>query len=214
MNATRSLVPTPSALATSTGSAMPAASRRNSPPNEPMSDSTPGVNVRARQRPDPPDDLVAGVDVDAGLLVVHQLHVERSELQPSNQRSATLARAAIRPAACPVRRRTSDEEALLLEDPPRACRSFAEQLDRGLRIAAALSSTFSISGVLRSATAPSASAIGARAGIARAACRARSAAATASLSPATASARQSPTPRRGADPGSRGCGRRTRACRR
>ena len=52
MNATRSLVPTPSALATSTG--IGRARRRpdgTSPPNEPMSDSTPLVNVpRASER--------------------------------------------------------------------------------------------------------------------------------------------------------------------
>ena len=45
MNATFSLVPTPSALATSTGSAEPAACMWNKPPNDPISESTPGVNV-------------------------------------------------------------------------------------------------------------------------------------------------------------------------
>ena len=45
MNATFSLVPTPSALDTSTGSRYRSRSSRNSPPNDPMSESTPGVNV-------------------------------------------------------------------------------------------------------------------------------------------------------------------------
>ncbi len=45
MNASRSLVPTPSALATSTGSDTPAAPSWNRPPNEPISDSTPLVKV-------------------------------------------------------------------------------------------------------------------------------------------------------------------------
>ncbi len=45
MKATFSLVPTPSALATSTGSRSRAGSSRNRPPNEPISESTPGVKV-------------------------------------------------------------------------------------------------------------------------------------------------------------------------
>ena len=45
MKATLSLVPTPSALDTSTGSLHADASSLNRPPNEPISDSTPGVNV-------------------------------------------------------------------------------------------------------------------------------------------------------------------------
>ena len=45
MNATFSFVPTPSALETSTGSVHPPDAIENSPPNEPISDSTPGVNV-------------------------------------------------------------------------------------------------------------------------------------------------------------------------
>ena len=67
MNATRSLVPTPSALATSTGSSP----RRVTEPEEPAERSDLGQHARreraARERPDPADDLVAGVDVDAGL---------------------------------------------------------------------------------------------------------------------------------------------------
>ena len=43
--ATFSLVPTPSALATSTGSRQAAASSLKSPPNKPISESTPGVKV-------------------------------------------------------------------------------------------------------------------------------------------------------------------------
>ena len=50
----------------------PAAPRWNSPPNEPMSDRTPGVNVPRARDLDPAHDLVARVDVDACLLVVHQ----------------------------------------------------------------------------------------------------------------------------------------------
>ena len=72
MNATLSFVPTPSALDTSTGSRNAVASSANRPPNEPISESTPGVNVAARQRPDAADGFVAGVDIDAGLPVVHQ----------------------------------------------------------------------------------------------------------------------------------------------
>ena len=45
MNATLSLVPTPSALDTSTGSRYRSRSSWNSPPNDPMSESTPAVNV-------------------------------------------------------------------------------------------------------------------------------------------------------------------------
>ena len=45
MKAIFSLVPTPSALETSTGSVHDAVSSRNRPPNDPISDSTPGVNV-------------------------------------------------------------------------------------------------------------------------------------------------------------------------
>ena len=45
MKATLSFVPTPSALATRTGSWKRPGSSRNSPPNDPMSDSTAGVKV-------------------------------------------------------------------------------------------------------------------------------------------------------------------------
>jgi hypothetical protein len=45
MKAIFSLVPTPSALETNTGSAHDSVSSRNRPPNDPISDSTPGVNV-------------------------------------------------------------------------------------------------------------------------------------------------------------------------
>ena len=45
MNATLSFVPTPSALDTSTGSRYRSRSIWNRPPNDPMSDSTPGVKV-------------------------------------------------------------------------------------------------------------------------------------------------------------------------
>ena len=44
-NATFSFVPTPSALDTSTGSVQPPPPRVNSPPNDPISERTPGVNV-------------------------------------------------------------------------------------------------------------------------------------------------------------------------
>ncbi len=43
--ATFSLVPTPSALATSTASGAPSEARLNRPPKLPISDSTPGVKV-------------------------------------------------------------------------------------------------------------------------------------------------------------------------
>ena len=46
MKATRSFVPTPSALATSTGSRTPAGESAKSPPKEPISERTPGVKVR------------------------------------------------------------------------------------------------------------------------------------------------------------------------
>ncbi len=51
MNATFSFVPTPSALDTSTGSRNRPVSSANSPPNDPICDSTPGVKVaRASER--------------------------------------------------------------------------------------------------------------------------------------------------------------------
>ena len=50
MNATLSLVPTPSALETSTGSLNAAVSSLKRPPNDPMSDSTPGVKVAFARR--------------------------------------------------------------------------------------------------------------------------------------------------------------------
>src|SRR6202521_4759524 len=43
--ATLSFVPTPSVLDTSTGSFMPAKLQANMPPNDPMSERTPGVKV-------------------------------------------------------------------------------------------------------------------------------------------------------------------------
>ena len=43
-----------------------------SPPKEPMSDSTPGVNVARASASDAADGFVAGVDVDAGRLIVHE----------------------------------------------------------------------------------------------------------------------------------------------
>ena len=70
MNATFSFVPTPSALDTSTGSSQPPRLERNRPPNDPISESTPGVKVPRASRLDAADGLVAGVDVDAGRLVV------------------------------------------------------------------------------------------------------------------------------------------------
>src|SRR5438874_10490761 len=45
MTATLSLVPTPSVLDTSTGSFIPAKLQANIPPNDPMSERTPGVKV-------------------------------------------------------------------------------------------------------------------------------------------------------------------------
>ena len=120
MNATRSFVPTPSALATSTGSRCPRSPSRKSPPNEPSSDSTPGVNVARASALDAPDDLVAGVDVDAGLLVVHAL-----ELQSLDQRVGDACAPAI-PPALPSRCGARSRRSAPLRSPPRACRTRRE----------------------------------------------------------------------------------------
>ena len=68
MNATFSLVPTPSALATSTGSRYRAGVEAEQAAERADLGQHAGRERRARQRPDAPDDFVAGVDVDAGLL--------------------------------------------------------------------------------------------------------------------------------------------------
>ena len=52
MNATFSFVPTPSALETSTGSVQRLLSSANSPPKEPISDNTAGVNVARASDPE------------------------------------------------------------------------------------------------------------------------------------------------------------------
>ena len=71
MNATRSLVPTPSALATSTGIRQPGAAEVEQPAKRADLRQHARRERAARQRPDPAHDFVAGVDVDARLLVVH-----------------------------------------------------------------------------------------------------------------------------------------------
>ena len=65
--ASLSLVPTPSVVATSTGSLNPAALRSNSAPKPPSSASAPRRARRARQRRDQVDQGVPGIDVDAGI---------------------------------------------------------------------------------------------------------------------------------------------------
>ena len=62
-----------------------------------MSDSTPGVKVRARQRSDAADDFVAGVDVDARLLVVH---MQKLQIGLDRALSATFLRRLSPSAAC------------------------------------------------------------------------------------------------------------------
>ena len=72
-NATFSLVPTPSALATSTGSRNRPGSSWNSPPNDPISDSTPGVNVeRASARMRRTVSLPASMSTPDALVVHRQ----------------------------------------------------------------------------------------------------------------------------------------------
>ena len=66
-----SLVPTPSALATSTGSGAPSEARLNRPPKLPMSDKHAGREGALGERLDAAHDLIAGVDVDAARLIVH-----------------------------------------------------------------------------------------------------------------------------------------------
>ena len=169
MNATRSLVPTPSALATSTGSAMPACAEPEQAAERADLREHAGRERAARQRPDAPDDLVAGVDVDAGLLVVH------SELERLDQRVGDLARGrALRRlpvAAADRRRRTAPPRS-----PPRACRT-----RRGAGATAGFGSVLALEHLQHqrrvaqrdARRAPARSA--ARAGIARSACRPRAA---------------------------------------
>ena len=128
-----------------------------------MSDSTPGVNVAARQRLDAPDGFVAGVDVDAGRLVARSSRRSSSEIQLADerlhQRAARRARPAI-PSRCGGRaRRTAP-----CRDLPRACRSLRRAARSRSSRSACFSSIVIISGVLRSATVASASATGARVG--------------------------------------------------
>ena len=174
MNATFSFVPTPSALATRMGSFAPVVSSRNSPPNEPISDSTPAVNVDLGQRLDAAHGLVAGVDVDAGCLVVHggpSSAVRQRAAAPSVASEIELVDQLLgQPARSASRRRPPSSRAArrrrtaLPRDPPRACRS-PRRGARGRRPESFCAwSTCSISGVLRSATLPTASASGARIG--------------------------------------------------
>ena len=65
--ASRTLVPTPSVVATRTGSAKPQAARSNRPPNPPSARHW-RLGARSRSRPaDPVDKLRTRVDVDVGL---------------------------------------------------------------------------------------------------------------------------------------------------
>ena len=128
MNATLSLVPTPSALATSTGSSKPAASSAEEPAERSDLRQDAGREGAARERLDPAHDFVAGVDVDAGCLVVHaesmpigccDLHAQNSSLRSAARHAA---RAASRPAPASRRARTRRRSAPL-RSPPRACRT-------------------------------------------------------------------------------------------
>ena len=72
MNATFSFVPTPSALDTSTGSRQSTAIQTEQAAERSDLRQDAGRERGARQRFDSPHGLVAGVDVDAGLSIVHQ----------------------------------------------------------------------------------------------------------------------------------------------
>ena len=69
--AIRSLVPTPSLAATSTGSLKPQALRSNSPPKPPSAESAPFAAGGLRQRLDRLHQGVAGRDIHAGIGVAH-----------------------------------------------------------------------------------------------------------------------------------------------
>ena len=116
MNATRSFVPTPSALATSTGSRDAARVQAE----EAAERSDLGEHARreraARQRPDAADDFVAGVDVDPGLLVIHQ----NSSVWIS---ASAIFRAGDPSGGCPVACGERSRRSAPLRDPLRACRT-------------------------------------------------------------------------------------------
>ena len=65
--ASSTLVPTPSVVATRTGSAKPQAARSNSPPKPPSAAFAPARAVALATGRDPIDQLGAGIDVDARL---------------------------------------------------------------------------------------------------------------------------------------------------
>ncbi len=67
MNATFSFVPTPSALDTSTGLAVPLAVQAEQAAERSDLGEHAGRERAARERPDAPHGFVAGVDVDARL---------------------------------------------------------------------------------------------------------------------------------------------------
>ena len=148
MNATFSLVPTPSALATSTGSRSDRGSSRNSPPNEPMSDSTPGVNVpRASDLIRRTASLPASMSTP-GLPVVSPAS---SELQLADQRlHQPRARRSV--GALPVGAARRSRRTAPPRNPLRACRTPRASSAIAASRSGALSSSVSISGVLRSAT--------------------------------------------------------------
>ena len=82
MNATFSLVPTPSALDDEHRLAVAAGLELEQPAERSDVRQHAGRERRTRERADAADRFVAGVDVDAGRLVVHQVRI--SELRRSS----------------------------------------------------------------------------------------------------------------------------------
>ena len=123
-----------------------------------MSESTPGVNVAARQRLDAADGFVAGVDVDAGLLVIHQ----KSSLPMSVCISCARRRALGR---LPSRsRRTQREEVLLVEILLEHVEAFARAARSRRRDRARSRAPSASAACCAARPSPSASATGARVG--------------------------------------------------
>ena len=158
MNATFSFVPTPSALDTSTGSRYAVAVEPEQAAERPDVGQHARREGAARERLDAADGLVAGVDVDAGLPVVHQ----KSSLPISVCISAARRRAV---GARPSRsRRTTAKNRSLSRSSSSMSKPSASSVDRAASRSGAARAAVSISGVLRSATVASASATGARVG--------------------------------------------------
>ena len=156
MNAIFSLVPTPSALETSTGSAIPAQSSWNNPPKEPML----GEHARGERR------CARGRGCGGRLRC--RLRCRRPPadnpfrtraFESMRQRPCARRSGGGLSSTCAARRRRSAPP----RNPLRACRRLpAAILDAAGSFC--FSITFSINGGLRSATVPTASAIAARAG--------------------------------------------------